>query len=209
MAAHGGDRLAVRLLERLGEHLWGFPPRLMSHIVAQLGGIRAVGWFASHMPRYERTLRVLGPVRTHLACTVISLHNGCRYCSYGHAYAVELHYLKERNKLFPADSHTMSGWAGLDPAELRQRMVDTLQQADLHSEVLWVDRTLAMASGSQRPVDRSEARIAHLVRMFVMLNAVGMAGAVEPDEAHDPINKDAALKERNAQLRQSAPDLDG
>jgi AhpD family alkylhydroperoxidase len=208
MATHGVDRLAVRILEGLGERLWGFPPRLMSPIVAKLGGVAALSWFVRNMPRYERTLRVLGPVRTHLACIVVSLYNGCRYCSYGHAYALELHYLKARGKLFPADAREMSEWIGLGPAELRQRVVDVLHQAELHCEVLWVDRTLAIASESQRPVDQNEARIAHLVRMFALLNAVGMGGAVEPDEAHDPINKDTALKTRCAQLREPASDPD-
>ena len=198
------DRLAVRLLEGLGRQMWGFPPRLMAHIVADQGAVAAVSWFARNMPRYERTLRVLGPLRTHLACTTVSLRNGCRYCAYGHAYAVELVYLKDRGTVFPADAGTMSGWTGLEPSELRQRILDVLQRADLHSEVLWVDRTLAMASESQRPVDQDEARIAHLVRMFAVLNAVGKAGEVEPDEAHDPLNKDTELKARNAELRRSA-----
>ncbi|TQM09026.1 hypothetical protein [Pseudonocardia kunmingensis] len=197
------DRLAVRLLEGLGRQLWGFPPRLMAHIVADQGAVGAVSWFARNMPRYERTLRVLGPLRTHLACTTISLRNGCRYCAYGHAYAVELVHLKDRGTVFPADAGTMSSWTGLEPIELRQRIVDVLQRADLHAEVLWVDRTLAMVGESQGPVDQHEARIAHLVQMFAVLNAVGMAGAVEPDEAHDPLNKDTELKARNAQLRRS------
>jgi hypothetical protein len=197
------DRFAVRLLEGLGQQLWGFPPRLMAHIVADQGAVEAVAWFLRNMPRYERTLRVLGPLRTHLACTAISLYNGCRYCAYGHAYAVELVHLKERGTVFPVDADTMSSWTGLEPADLRQRILHVLQEADLHSEVLWVDHTLALASESQRPVDRHEARIAHLVRMFAVLNAVGMAGDVEPDEAHDPLNKDAELKARNAQLRRS------
>lgn len=204
MAGRGLDRLAVRLLEGLGEQLWGFPPRLMAHIVADQGAVEAVGWFARNMPRYERTLRILGPLRTHLACTTISLRNGCRYCAYGHAYAVELVYLKERGKAFPTEAETVSGWLGLEPSDLRQRMVDVLQRADLHSEVLWVDRTLTLASEAQRPVDQDEARIAHLVRMFAVLNAVGKAGDVEPDEAHDPLNKDAELKARLAQLRRPA-----
>lgn len=203
MAESGIERLAVRLLERLGHQLWGFPPRLMAPIVAELGAVRAVGWFAGNMPRYERTLRLLGPLRTHLACTVVSLHNGCRYCSFGHAYAVELIYLKERGRVFPCDAQAMAEWLELEPGELRQRMVDVLERADLHSEVLWVDRTLALAGGLQRPVDQDEARIAHLVRMFAVLNTIGKAGAVKPDEAHDPINKDAALKARNRELRRS------
>jgi hypothetical protein len=97
----------------------------------------------------------------------------------------------------------MSDWIDLQPGELRDRMCDILQRADLHAEVIWVDRTLALARGQQRPVDRHEARIAHLVQMFAQLNAVGIAGKVEPDEAHDPLNKDRALKARNAQLRGS------
>jgi alkylhydroperoxidase family enzyme len=203
MAERGLDRLAVRLLEGLGRQLWGFPPRLMAPIVAELGAVEAVSWFARNMPRYERTLRVLGPLRTHLACTAISLYNGCRYCSYGHAYAAELVYLRERGTVFPVDAHTMAGWTGLEPGELRQRMVEALEQADLHGEVLWVDRTLALASGAQRPVDAQEARVAHLVAMFEVLNAIGKAGDVEPDEAHDPVNKNAQLKARNSELRRS------
>lgn len=204
MAERAQERLATKALELLGRRLWGFPPRLMGPIVHQLGAVKALGWFARNMPRYERTLRVLGPLRTHLACTVVSLYNGCRYCSFGHAYAAELVYLKERGTLFPLDAHDVSHWIGLEPAELRQRMVDMLQRADLHGEVLWVDRTLALADGTQRPVDAHEARIAHLVSMFGVLNAVGMAGDVEPDEAHDPLNKDLELKARHNALRRSA-----
>jgi hypothetical protein len=92
-------------------------------------------------------------------------------------------------------------WIGLPPAELRRRMVEVLQQADLHSEMLWVDTTLALATGAQRPVDAREARIAHLVSMFRVLNDAGIAGDVEPDEAHDPLNKDVRLKSRHRELR--------
>jgi hypothetical protein len=205
MAKRARDRFAVRALEWLGQQLWGFPPRLMGPIVHQMGAVQALGWFVRNMPRYERTLRVLGPLRTHLACTLVSLHNGCRYCSFGHAYAAELVYLTERGTLLPLDAHEVSEWIGLEPAELRQRMVNALQRADLHGEVLWVDRTLALAGGTQEPVDAHEARIAHLVSMFGVLNAVGIAGAVEPDEAHDPLNKDVELKARHSALRRSAP----
>jgi alkylhydroperoxidase family enzyme len=198
------DRVAVRILERLGQQLWGFPPRMMGPFVHQLGAVRALAWFVRNMPRYERTLRVLGPLRTHMACLIVSLKNGCRYCSFGHAYAVELIYLKERGTLFPLDAHAVSDWIGLEPAELRQRMVDVLQRADLHGEVLWVDRTLALAGDSHGAADANEARIAHLVAMFAVLNAVGTAAGIEPDEAHDPLNKDRGLKARNRALRRAA-----
>lgn len=204
MAERALDRLAVRLLEGLGIRLWGFPPRLMSYLVAEMGPVRALVWFARNMPRYERTLRVLGSLRTHLACTVISLANGCRYCAFGHAYAVELVHLAEHDKLLPCDAETIAEWRELTPGALRDAVVDLLERADLHGEVLWVDRTLALVSGTQQPVDRDEARIAHLVRMFAVLNAVGKAADVAPDEAHDPRNKDLALKARITRMRQSA-----
>jgi hypothetical protein len=201
MAERGFDRFAVSVLERIGQRLWGFPPRLMGPIVAQLGALPALGWFALNMPRYERTLRTLGPLRTHLACTLISLHNGCRYCSFGHLYAVELIHLEQRGELFPLDARSVPEWIGLSPAELRRRMVEVLQKADLHAEVRWVDTTLALTGGSQRPVDPQESRIAHLVSMFRVLNDVGIAGDVEPDEAHDPLNKNVRLKSHHTELR--------
>lgn len=203
MAERGLDRFAVRVLEGLGKQLWGFPPRLMGPIVSQLGATQALGWFLRNMPRYERTLRILGPLRTHLICTLISLHNGCRYCSFGHLYAVELIYLDQRGRLFPVDARSVSEWVDLKPHELRRRMVQVLQQADLHGEVLWVGPALALANGSQPPVDAQEARIAHLASMFRVLNDVGIEGRVEPDEAHDPLNKNLGLKERHHALRAS------
>lgn len=201
--AGGAHRLAVRMLEGLGKQLWGFEPRLMHNIVTDMGPLRALVWFVANMPRYEVTRRVLGPLRTHLACTVISLHNGCRYCSYGHGYAVELVYLQQRDRVFPVSADEMCTWIGLSSAELRSRLFTALERADLHGELIWVDRTLAQVRGEQGPVDRYEARIAHLVRMFAQLNAVGIANDTEPDEAHDPLNKNHALKARNAALRAS------
>jgi hypothetical protein len=201
MTQRESNQFAVRVLELIGQRLWGFPPRLMAPIVDQLGPLPALTWFARNMPRYERTLRILGPLRTHLACALISLYNGCRYCSFGHLYAVELVYLEKRSELFPLDARSVSDWIDLHPGELRKRMVDVLQQADLHGEVMYVDKTLGLASGAQRAVDAEEARIAHLVSMFRVLNDAGIAGKVEPDEAHDPLNKDLRLKARHDELR--------
>lgn len=203
MAAGGSERFAVAVLEGIGRRLWGFPPRLMPFVVEQLGPVRALGWFIANMPRYERTLRLLGPLRTHLACMTISLVNGCRYCAFGHAYALELIYLRERDRLFPLDATTLGGWGDLAPRELRDRLGGVLAQAGLHVELFWVDRTLALATGAQLPIDGPEVRIAHLVRMFGVLNAVGIAGQVASDEAHDPANKDIGLKTRHAALRGS------
>ncbi len=200
MGSGRSHRRVVRLLEGIGVRLWGFPPRLMEHVVTLLGPAQALWWFVRNMPRYERTLSVLGPVRTHLVAMTVSLLNGCRYCAYGHAYALELVHYRATGVLFPVDARTLAGWTGLPAAELRSRLRSVLQEADLHVDVLWMDKALDIADGA-RPMDRDELRIEHLVRMFRLLNTAGIAGDVEPDEAHDPINKDVELKRRMARER--------
>lgn len=201
MAAGELDRLATGLLEGLGKEYWGFVPRLAGATVEQLGAARAVGWSLGSIHRYDRALRALGPLRTQLICMSIALHNRCRYNAYGHAYAAELIYFRKRGRLLPIDPKALSEWLDLHPSELRDRLCDMLQHADLHVEVIWIDRTLALASGEQEAVDQDEARIAHLVRVFSVLDAVAIAAKIEPDEAHDPINKDTALRARHAAMR--------
>jgi hypothetical protein len=198
---NGLERLVVGLLERACRQIWGFPPRMIPFIVARMGAVRGLLWFMVNMPRYLLTLRALGTVRTHLACVAISLHNGCRYCAYGHAYALELIYLRDRDRLFPVDAGTIASWLDLDARQLGARLRDVLQQAGLQAEALWVDCTLALAAGDQQPVDDAEARLAHLVGMVGLMNEVAVANCVEPDEAHDTINKNVAVKERHASLR--------
>ncbi len=115
-------------------------------------------------PRYLTTLHVLGPVRTHLAALVVSLHNGCIYCAFGHGYALELLYLRDRDRLFPLDARTLRGWLGLEPRELADRMREVLHDAACTPR-LWVDQTLAVLRGQHPPVDAAEVRLAHLVAM--------------------------------------------
>lgn len=201
MAGRRLDRAVVRTMEATARALCGYTPRVLAYVVADLGPLRAIGWMAAHMPRYKRTLRVLGPLRTHVACLVISLVNGCRHCAFGQAYALELLHLRDRDELFPVDAHTLAGWTGLPTEELRGRLHLLLEAAGLHAEVVWADRTLDLTTGAQQPIDTEEARIAHLVVMIGQLNRVGIAHDIGPDEAHDPVTKDTALRARCAELR--------
>jgi hypothetical protein len=194
-------RFVTRMLEALCRVMWGFAPRMIPHVVRTLGPGRSVLWFAVNMPRLLWTMHVFGPMRTHLAAAVISLHNGCTYCAHGHAFALELVYLRDRGRLFPVDARTIAMWQDLPPRELAQRLRRVLQEAGLHAEALWVDRTLALATGATGPVDADEARIAHLVRMFGRMNRIAIEAGVEPDEAQNPVNKNVALKRRYTQLR--------
>jgi hypothetical protein len=204
MAQNGLERVVTAVLERMCRTLWGFAPRAIPHVVHQMGPVRALAWSVASLPRYLWTLHVLGPLRTHLACVVISLHNNCRYCASGHAYALELVYLRDRGHLFPVDARTLAGWMDLEPRELASRLHGVLREADLHVEALWVDRTLALAAGTQQPTDAAEVRIAQLVRMLGRMNSIIIDGDTEPDGAQSPINKDAAIKARYAQLRARA-----
>ena len=194
---------ATRLLEALGRSLWGFSPRLMKEIVGRRGPLGALGWFLANMPRYERTLKVLGPLRTHLLCVEISLLNGCPYCTYGHAYAFELHYLRERGRLFPLDEHEIVALNRLEPDLLFRHLEEALRDG-LADEIPLLHRLVALRGGEVGAPAEHDRRLRHLLRMFTVLNTCGIEGQVAPDEAHDPINKDRELKERYAALRRAA-----
>jgi alkylhydroperoxidase family enzyme len=194
-------RLVVGTLESMCRAMWGFPPRMIRPMVASMGTAGGLRWFTVNMPRCFIAQRTLGPVRAHLAIVLISLNNGCTYCAFGHAYALELLYLRDHDRLFPVDARTIAGWTDLEPRRLTERLRAALEQAGLHSEAVWADQVLALATGDQHPVDADEVRVANLVRIVGEMNEVAIAHAVQPDQAHDAINKDAALKRRHEALR--------
>jgi hypothetical protein len=200
MAGRPLDRVAVRLLEAITRQHWGFAPAILPHLVEQLGPVRAARWMRRNGRRYRRIVHAFGPMRTHLACATISMLNGCRYSAHAHAYALELHHLRKHDRLFPVDTATMTAWTGMPRNELRSRLRDALVEADLPVELIFVDRVLDLADGG-RPIDGQEVLLAHLVSIIETLNTVGIAGGPEPDEAHDPLNKDARLKTKLATLR--------
>ena len=201
MAGLRRGRLVASALGACCRQLWGFTPSMIIGVVEDKGSIRSIIWFAANMPRYMISLRVLGPIRTHLACATISLHNGCIYCAYGQAYALELIYLRDTGRLFPLDVRQLSTWLNLEPRQLGMRMRAVLSEAGLHTESLWVDRTLSFLAGDQQPIDDVEARLAHLVGMISEMNRIAIASGAEPDGAHNSINKDVALRTRHAELR--------
>ena len=197
----GGGGLVVRLMGRTCTAMWGFMPAVIPAMIETMGTARALRWFAANFPRFLVTLYVLGPVRTHLVGLAVSLRNGCVYCAFGRAHALELIYLRDRDKLFPLDSRTLGSWIALSPRELGLALRGVLEEAGMHAEVIWVERALALAAGDIVPMDAAEARIAHLCRMVSAVNAIALRAGVVPDQAQDPINKDQALKDRFAALQ--------
>jgi hypothetical protein len=197
-------RAVIRLLQAGCRLMWGFSPRMIPVIVAAMGPWGALGWFAANMPRYLVSMAVLGAQRTHLAGLVTSLHNGCHYCAYGHGYALELLYLRDRDRLFPLDARTLEGWLHLEPRRLDEKLQDVLRSAGMAQDAMWVDTTLGLLRGEQSPVDGDEFRLAHLVRMFTRMNEIAVAAdCTEPDQAQNPVNKDAAVKARHSALRET------
>lgn len=191
------ERGATAVLQGITRMRWGFPARLMAPLVHRMGPVRALGWFLWNLPRYERLLARFGAVRVHLLATAISLVNGCEYCGYGHGYALELTYLREHGTAFPLRRAELVELCGQPPATIRRRLMSAAQTAGLHGDAAWLDRAIELAANPElRPVDRDELTVAFLVRMFGVLNGVGIADATEPDHAHDAANKDGNLKQR-------------
>jgi hypothetical protein len=199
------DRLVIGAVEGCCRQLWGFSPRMVTGIVRAKGALPALAWFAGNMPRYLMTMHVMGPMRTHLACAAISLHNDCLYCAFGQAYALELIYLRDTGRLFPLDARRLEDWMHLDPRQLTARLLRVLDEAGLHTEAAWVELTVAFATGEQHPIDADEVRLARLVGMVTEMNRMAIAGGFAPDGAQDPVNKDEELKARHAALRRAAP----
>ena len=204
MTGRTPGRLVTGLVQGFCRQMWGFSPAVIAGVVQDKGPVGSMLWFLANMPRYLMTLRVLGPVRTHLACATISLNNGCAYCAFGQAYALELIYLRNTGRLFPLDVRLLSDWLDLEPRLLGARLRSVLREAGLHSELVWVDLTLAFAAGEQQPIDDAEVRLAHLVRMIGEMNRIADATGAQPDGAQDAVNKDLALKARHAALRHAA-----
>jgi hypothetical protein len=195
------EPLVARMVQAMCRRMWGCSPEVVAALVRQRGSASALLWFAVNMPRYLMTVRVLGALRTHLACVVLSLHNGCAYCAHGHAHAVELLHLRDTGRMFPLDAATLASWEGLPPRRLAQRLRAVLAEAGLHAETLWVDQVLDIATGAAQPVDHEERRLAHLVGMVAVMNAAARGCTIVPDEAMDPVNKDVAVKARYAAAR--------
>lgn len=145
MASSATQRGVTAILEGIVRRLWGFPPRLLGEIVADLGPLRALAWVTRNMPRYQRTFRVFGALRTHLMCFAISLVNDCRYCAHGDGLGLQLAYLRDHGRLFPLGERASEALCGQSPALIRHRLTLALHRAGLHGEVPWLDRTMTLA----------------------------------------------------------------
>jgi hypothetical protein len=197
-------RIAQNLLEMVGQGLWGFKPNLMQHIVEQHGAISSLSWFVKNMPKYEKILKQWGAIRTHLLASEISVLNGCPYCTYGHVYALQLHYFKANGRLMPADENEVMSWHTASEDDAIERFRQLIHSSELMSELPILERMLLLRQGVEPPTSEDDLKIAHFLQMFGFLNRCGIKGKTGHDQAHDPINKDISLRNEYSRLRQES-----
>lgn len=198
------DRVGVQALTSISSRSWDLRANLMEDIVDQHGTVRSVAWFARNMPRYEKILARFGPVRTHLVTTVLSLVNGCGYCSYGHAHAFQLHHFRQTGQVFPLSEQDLLDRTGAERGTILADIGAALEQAGVAEEIPWLERTFELVDGVRDPDGQADDDLLHLAAMFDWLNACGIQAQTEPDGAHDPINKDTELRQRYADARAAA-----
>ena len=197
------QKVAIYLLETLGDQLWGFRPNLIAPFVEQKGAFPALFWFVRNLPKYERMLETWGPIRTHLLATEISALSGCPYSTNGHAYALQLHYLRATEQLFPLSEADILEMMSLPDIDILARFGQALEQADLSAAILDLRRMAELRNNAALATTGKDRDILHLIKMFSTLNACGVHSNVKIDQAHDPINKNRAWRDRYAILRRA------
>lgn len=196
-------RAAARLMWTISRRKWGLEAVLMPVIVRQLGPLGAVRWMSANIPKYERAVEDLGPIRANLVFAVASLLNGCAYCTFAHGRAFELHYFEQRGKLFPLDDQELISLIPLTDADVRGRLDAALIEAELESEIPILERLYALKLEGIEP-NEADAHLVHAVAMYDFLNFCAIESQAALDDAHDRINKDEALKQRYAETRLAA-----
>ena len=197
------QRPATFLLEAFGDQLWGFKPGWIAVCVRHKGAFGALFWFARMMPGYERILETWGPIRTHLLTTAISVLNGCWYCTQGHAYALQLHYLRQTDRLFPLTEREMFQLHELSEDAALAEFEQGLDRAGLGGEIFVLRRMVELKRNRRLAVSRGDRDLLHLLDMFGTLNLCSPASPPKTKQAHDPINKNRAIHNRYAALRSS------
>ncbi len=197
-------KLATNLLEFIGTSLWGFRPNLMKDIVGIHGWRKSLFWFMKNMPKYEKTLKKWGPERTHLLVVAISGINGCPYCTYGHGLAFQLHYFKNKKRLFPIDEVEMMNFNTKEATAVLETLKKAIAQSSLFHPKKDLARFIELKQDPTLATSEDDQKILHLIKMFAFLNVCGIEKQTPKDAAHDPINKDLVLLEAYRKERAAA-----
>jgi hypothetical protein len=194
------DRVARTVLVSYARFGWGLSASIMPVIVETLGPFETVRWMLKHLPTYEKSLVALGPVRANLVCMSASLFNGCSYCVYAHARAFELAYFDRYGRLFALDEHDIISLMSLTDSEHIAELERALTDAGLQAEVAMLRRLYALKFDGAGPT-ADDVYLVNAIQMYDVLNYCAVSQQLGLDDAHDRINRDAALKARYADAR--------
>jgi hypothetical protein len=196
-------RTTQRLFTIVSRRMWGVGALILPQLVEQFGPVEAVRWFARNLPPYERAIKDLGGMRTNFICCAASLFNGCAYCTYACAYAFELYYFKEKDRLFPLDDQQFLSLIQLTDGQAHEELDLALDEAGLPEEKEILRRIYAIKLEGAAP-GPDDGFLVHAIQMFDDLNFCSLDGQLSVDEAHDRINREDDLKERYAKARLAA-----
>ena len=199
------ERIAVRILLLVARTKWGVTAVIMPVIVQRFGPFGAFRWLAKNLPKYERSIVDLGPIRANLVCATASLLNGCSYCTYAHGRAFELYYFEKYDRLFPLDEHEFISLIPLTDESVREKLEASLTEAGLADEVVVLRRLYSLKLENATPTSSVEdGYLMHALQMFDDLNFCAIDSQLALDDSHDRINKDTDLKARYAEARLAA-----
>lgn len=194
---------AIFILEAFCEQLWGFEPNFIRPFVHQKGSVRSLFWFVTNMLKYEGILEKWGPVRTHFLTTALCTLNDCRYFAFGHAFSLELAYLKQTGRLFPLNERQLVELCGRSEAAILDNLEQALEMAQLSGEILGLQRMVELRHQRDLAATQQDRDLVHLTKMFAVLSVCGLQNDIRPDQAHAAINKNRSMRDRHFALRQN------
>jgi hypothetical protein len=147
--------------------------QLMEPLVDQLGPWRALYWCGRNLPRYEYAVARSGPVRTHLLAATVSVINNSTSCARSQGIALKTAYCRLYGRDFPFHEDQWELLCGETPVVVRHRLLTAVRKAGLHTDALWLSRTIELAAApAPCAVYRDDLRIEHMVRTVRALNEV-------------------------------------
>jgi len=198
------QRAAKFIITKVINNLWGFTPSLMMELIERKGGMGSLFFVMKNMTHYESISKKMGPIPINILTTNISILNGCPYCIYGHALAFNLYYFEKYNELFKWDEKDFEKMARLSEEEKITNILSIYQEKRINHLLPHFETQLKLRAGA-KPKNQEEKNIKFINTLYDYLNACGIESNLDPDEAHDPRNKNKALIEKYHQARKLQP----
>jgi hypothetical protein len=143
------QRMILALYRRIELAQYGFTLPFMESMFRVRGyrGLFAMG------DNLTRTIKALekryGQLIANLILAWAGLWNGCRYCSIGHVYAVNLLHFRETGRLYPIAESEVPELQELTYPELMERLRHALVGEEFAEQLQVIERMFELFSGAQ------------------------------------------------------------